>query len=144
MKLNQLIGTQPIGGTTSQNDKDIVNYILKSLKSSKTAWRSGFKSELEVNAYKEQLLIACIENKINSMELVEFGLKNARKDDSDFLPSVGKFIQWCKPDPEHWEHLRIEKSTQEFNAIQKALPNPSSKEHGLKAIREMKKKFGIV
>ena len=37
-----------------------------------------------------------MEQGINSLEMIEAGLRRARASESDFLPSVGKFASWCR------------------------------------------------
>jgi hypothetical protein len=73
------------------------NRVFAELCQIKSAWRTAFRTKDEVKGYKLQLLRGMFENGINSMDLVERGLIEARKDPSDFLPSVGKFVAWCKP-----------------------------------------------
>jgi len=79
--------------------KQVAAYVFRELTAMKTGWRLAFKDELQVTDYKIQLLKAMDENGVNNFELVNKGLKQARADDKDFLPSVGKFITWCKPKP---------------------------------------------
>ena len=75
----------------------------------RTGWRAGFKNQTEIDNYKTELLKACSIHKINTESLLERGLFEASRETgkaSEFLPSVNKFISWCKPQ-EHWEHARI-------------------------------------
>lgn len=119
-----------------------MNHIVASLKKSKTGWRIAMKSEADVNGYKQELLLACMENKINSMEKIKQGLEQARKDPSDFFPSVGKFISWCTDDS-HWEHKAFElqaKKTDELLALEKP---PVDKEAGLEWLQNLKSDIGI-
>lgn len=51
--------------------------------------------EMEAAARKEWL-IALMKGGINSREMLQAGLDKARVSDSDFWPSPGKFIAWCK------------------------------------------------
>jgi len=97
------------------------------------------KSETEVNGYKQELLLACIENNINTQEKIKTGLEQARKDSSDFFPSVGKFITWCIEETEHFEHLAIAKADREFEANRKLLDNKThNREFALEQIRKIK------
>jgi hypothetical protein len=77
--------------------KKVAAYVFRQLTSMKTGWRVAFTDERQVKDYKIQLLRAMDENGINNFELVEAGLKQCRSDTSDFLPSPGKFVAWCKP-----------------------------------------------
>lgn len=76
----------------------------------RTGWRAGFKNQTEIDNYKTELLKACVTHKINNEAMIEKGIFEASKEtgkSSEFLPSVNKFINWCKP-PVHWEHRRQE------------------------------------
>jgi len=139
MDLTTLISSQADGRRSSSDrsgDESVVNMILVELKAMKSGWRAAFKSQVEVDRYKEQLLKACMENGINSIEQINAGLAHARRDESDFFPSVGKFVKWCKPE-EHHEHIANRMATREFNANQKALEHkPKNREVGQRHIKE--------
>ena len=77
--------------------REVGNYVFQQLCQIKTGWRVPFKTKEEVIGYKRQLLQAMFENGIKTMPQIETGLIQARRDTGDFLPSVGKFIAWCKP-----------------------------------------------
>lgn len=47
---------------------------------------------------KRQWIAAFAENGITTKEQISAGMRKARTVDSDFWPSVGKFIAWCKAD----------------------------------------------
>ncbi len=98
--------SSPKTGPDYSGGEEVVNKILLELKAMKTGWRAAFKSQKEVDNYKQQLLKACFESGVHTIEQIDKGLAEARRDDSDFLPSIGKFINWCKP-REHPEHRRM-------------------------------------
>jgi hypothetical protein len=136
-------GTTQAGPTTSSSNSkeaEIVNQIVSRLKKGRTGWRAGFKSETEVNGWKEELLIACIENGINSMEIINIGLTEARRDVSPFFPTVGQFIKWCKPN-EHFEHRRMKAEDEKFRDRQRLRleAKPPRAEVGRAAIDGMRK-----
>ncbi|MWN91305.1 Replication protein P [Gilliamella sp. Pra-s65] len=54
------------------------------------------KDENSKKAFKQQWLQAFKENGITKLEYLRAGLKVARAQNTDFLPSTGKFIAWCK------------------------------------------------
>lgn len=142
-----MISTQQDGATEKirhSNDAErVVNQILLALKEMKTAWRTSFKTQAEVDGYREQLLIACVENNIKQQEQINQGLAAARKDPSDFLPSIGKFVQWCIDDGAHWEHKAFDKIAADTDRML-ALPKPErNKEIGRKHLEEFKKKLGV-
>jgi hypothetical protein len=43
---------------------------------------------------------AFLDEGIRTQGQIEFGMIKARKQVSDFIPSPGQFIEWCKPTPE--------------------------------------------
>lgn len=94
--------------TQNQQSEDIVNKILAELKACKPGWRAAFKSQEEVDRYKVQLLKACVENGVKTMEQIEKGLAGARANTSDFFPSQGKFIEWCNGPKQHHEHAAMD------------------------------------
>lgn len=78
----------------------------------RTGWRAGFKTQTEIDNYKTELLKACVQFKVNSNAMLERGLLEASRESgngSEFLPSVNKFINWCKP-VEHWEHVAMSRT----------------------------------
>lgn len=50
----------------------------------------------DVVAMKRQWIMAFVENGITSVEQVRAGMRMARQQESDFWPSCGKFIGWCR------------------------------------------------
>jgi len=60
------------------------------------AWRAAFKTQTEVANAKYQWTKAFVENGVCDWEYIEGGLSEARLSDSDFMPSTGHFLKWCK------------------------------------------------
>lgn len=91
-----------------QQAANIVNGLFKSLFAAKTGWRASFNTkdpaemEQAINLLKKTWIKAFAENGINTPEQLSCGMKQVRKDPSQFLPSVGQFIEWCKPSPEDY------------------------------------------
>jgi hypothetical protein len=54
------------------------------------------KDENSKKAFKQQWLQAFKENGITKLDYLRAGLRVARSQNTDFLPSTGKFIAWCK------------------------------------------------
>ncbi|VVP33861.1 replication protein P [Pseudomonas fluorescens] len=78
----------------------VINQLFRQLRSIRTAWRQAWP---DAKAYKESKatwLQALIENGICTQEQIDIGLIRCRAEPSDFIPSVGKFIQGCVPMPE--------------------------------------------
>lgn len=86
--------------------KDIINKVFKSLAIIFPAWKHNWKSDDPsdpdkiLRSAKREWTKAFVENDICTMEQIKYGFSKARQSESDFLPSCGKFIGWCKPSPE--------------------------------------------
>ena len=85
--------------TGNEYASSLINDLFKSLQAAKPGWRASFKTDEEFRLLKKTWVKAFIENGINTPEQLALGMKRVRADESDFVPSVGKFIKWCKPDP---------------------------------------------
>tara|TARA_R110002051_G_C8702641_1_gene494591 strand:- start:26 stop:742 length:717 start_codon:yes stop_codon:yes gene_type:complete len=86
--------------------KNVINKVFKELALILPAWQYAWKSDdpqnpdKVLNAAKQQWTKAFIENNICTVEQISHGFAKARKYDSDFVPSCGKFISWCTPSHE--------------------------------------------
>ncbi|PHR55949.1 MAG: hypothetical protein COA43_14615 [Robiginitomaculum sp.] len=80
--------------------KTIVDSLFDQLAFVFPAWRYTWDTEEKIKGAKKEWVKAFFENDITTKEQIAYGLKKARKMDSDFLPSCGKFISWCTPSPE--------------------------------------------
>lgn len=86
--------------------KNVINKVFKELSLILPAWQYAWKSDdpqnpdKVLNAAKQQWTKAFIENDICTVEQISHGFAKARKYESDFVPSCGKFISWCTPSPE--------------------------------------------
>ena len=88
---------------------DFVNELFRELKSCFPAWGVAIKSKAQQDETKRQWVKAFQENGINTKELVDIGMKEARQQPTDFFPSTGKFGSWCKPAVQ-WKHRSQEKA----------------------------------
>ena len=86
--------------------KSVINKVFDELALILPGWKYAWKSDdpqnpdKVLNAAKQQWTKAFIENNICTVEQISFGFAKARKHESDFVPSCGKFISWCSPSPE--------------------------------------------
>ena len=80
--------------------KSVINKVFKELALIFPAWKHNWKDEEQLNSVKLQWTKAFIENNICTMDQISYGFTKARQADTDFLPSCGKFVSWCKPSPE--------------------------------------------
>ena len=83
---------------------ELINHVFKSLCGAKPSWRGGFKTNDDVNAYKEAMALTFMENGITTPDQVLKGLAEARRNDNPFMPSTGEFLKWCKPSVRRPEH----------------------------------------
>ncbi|MGD1502670.1 replication protein P [Vibrio harveyi] len=93
----------PKGQDSTVNDSKVtketveyVNYIFREIQAASPAWKLTFPDEASLSAAKRAWLRALVEERMTNPAQIEQGLRMARKDDSDFFPSVGKFIAWCQ------------------------------------------------
>jgi len=80
--------------------KDIVDKLFTQLAAIFPAWKYNWKTEQEVNNAKKEWVKALHESEVNTLDQIRCGMNKARASDSDFLPSPGKFISWCKKTPQ--------------------------------------------
>lgn len=86
----------PTGTTDKITEAEIVNQLFVRMAAIKPAWQTAYKGNQELlDQARREWLKGFKENGINTLELLEKGLAKAREDQSDFWPSVGKFIGWC-------------------------------------------------
>ncbi len=98
---NQIIGTErtrPQITAIDDHAEHCMNTVIKELRSIFPAWRNAIKTKQELDDVKRTWTKAFMENGIVSMAVVDKGLSVARECKSDFFPSVGKFISWCRGD----------------------------------------------
>ena len=86
--------------------KNIIDKVFNQLSIIFPAWKYNWKSDDPLHpdkileAAKMEWTKAFNENDIRTEAQIKLGFAKARKSESDFLPSCGKFISWCKPTPE--------------------------------------------
>lgn len=78
----------------------VINQLFRQMRSIRTAWRQAWPDKKSYIESKATWLQAFIENGICTQEQIDIGLIRCRAEPSDFIPSVGKFIQGCVPTPE--------------------------------------------
>jgi hypothetical protein len=88
------------GVVIDQFAKTIINKVFDQLSVIFPAWKHAWPTEKELSAAKMEWTKAFNENGINTIDQVKFGFVKARRSESDFLPSCGKFISWCRPTAE--------------------------------------------
>eukprot|EP00914_Ancora_sagittata_P007899 GHVO01015553.1.p1 GENE.GHVO01015553.1~~GHVO01015553.1.p1 ORF type:complete len:176 (+),score=11.57 GHVO01015553.1:163-690(+) len=77
-----------------------MNELFETLEAIFPAWRVSMKSEKSISNVKLIWTEEFIRHKIETGENlnIDQGIRLAKISESDFFPSVGKFISWCKED----------------------------------------------
>jgi hypothetical protein len=109
-KINDLAvmrGTLPAQQDTRQPTEQLnnfarenINNVFARLKAIFPAWRSAYPDDAALAEAKKIWVLGFIDAGISSTEQVAAGMRKARLSGTDFFPSVGKFISWCRPQPE--------------------------------------------
>lgn len=114
--------------------KTVINKVFKELSLILPAWQYAWKSDdpqnpdKVLNAAKLQWTKAFIENNICTVEQISHGFAKARKYESDFVPSCGKFVSWCTPSPEDLGY------PSEQRALRDCISYRNAKKIGIKTI----------
>lgn len=95
----------PESGAIEQQDRaaqagKVINQLFRELRTIRTAWRQAWPDKKSYLESKATWLKAFIENGICTQEQIDVGLARCRAEDSDFIPSPGRFIAGCVPTPE--------------------------------------------
>ncbi len=96
--------------------KTLVDHVFKQLSVIFPGWRATWRGATEqetaeiIKMAKKEWTKGFFENNINSTAMIKHGLEKARASESDFLPSCGKFIAWCKPCPADYNIPLFEKT----------------------------------
>ena len=77
-----------------------INKVFEQLKTIFPAWPQAFPTQSSLNLAKNVWSKALIEAGVTSKEQLAIGFMKARRSQQDFMPSCGKFIAWCKLEPE--------------------------------------------
>lgn len=78
---------------------DVVNRLFSELQAIFPAWRQAWPNDKALAAAKRSWVRGFMAAGIRDLEQIRFGLQQCRAAGSDFAPSVGKFIDWCRPSP---------------------------------------------
>lgn len=93
-------GTHDLQGKIPDQVKKIVDKVFKQLETIYPGYRHQIPTPEAINACKLEWTKAFYENGINNVEAIRRGFVIARKQETDFMPSCGKFVSWCKLTPE--------------------------------------------
>ncbi|HHY0466054.1 TPA: replication protein P [Vibrio parahaemolyticus] len=92
--------TRPNAGVNSpvvsDETRKFVNQIFTELQAAFPAWRQTFPDDKSLATAKVTWMKALVESGTTEQTQIAQGLRIARQSESDFFPSVGKFISWCQ------------------------------------------------
>lgn len=98
----------------SSETEQLVDSLFRQLKQIfPAAVSTSLRSEAEEKTTKRQWIAAFAENGIKTRDQLASGVRHARASNSDFWPSPGKFISWCK-DSSVILGVTVEEVMQEF------------------------------
>lgn len=97
------IATQ--GPQIDDSAEKVISQAVSALMNIFPGYRAALKTQDDVDGYKKQMTKALLEANVTSVALLQNGMKMARQQQTDFLPSTGKFVAWCldgqeKPKPQ--------------------------------------------
>lgn len=90
-QLQTITQNRPLVNETAER---LVNRVFEQLLAS--CPRLLYYTAEQVATAKQQWILGFAENGITTVEQVKQGMKALRAKEDDFVPSVGKFIGWCK------------------------------------------------
>ncbi|MDX7081862.1 replication protein P [Serratia marcescens] len=95
--LARMMPAEPQARVVNVNAEKLVDLLFTNLMQVfPAAKQTALSTPAEVAAAKRQWILAFAENGITSAEQLQAGMRMARQQESDFWPSCGKFIGWCK------------------------------------------------
>lgn len=92
-------------GEQAQQDQSkavgkIINDLFRELRTIRPAWRQAWPDKAAYQAAKAVWVRAMFEGGVCTQEQIDMGLARCRAENTDFIPSPGKFISLCEPTPE--------------------------------------------
>lgn len=100
----QISGKGAGGGSEPPNIDEaaarVVNALVRELKAIFPAWRQAWPDAEAEAAYKKAMVKGFVAAGIYQVEQIRYGLMRCRQLETDFVPSVGRFIGMCTPTPE--------------------------------------------
>jgi len=75
--------------------KEQMNELMRQLTAIFPGWKSAVKTTEDLNNIKSIWYDEILKQEL-TVEDLQRGIVNARQCDSDFLPSLGKFMSWCQ------------------------------------------------
>lgn len=80
---------------------EMFNQFFGELMAIRPAWKQAFPTDELLKTAKNQWSIALLEARVNQEQLT-IAMRKLRQSPDDFFPSVGKFLELCKPSPQDY------------------------------------------
>lgn len=74
----------------------IFNELFKQLRAAFPASMATVREQGQIDELRRQWTLAFRENGITTIEQINAGMRHARRQESPYIPSPGKFVSWCK------------------------------------------------
>ncbi len=81
----------------NEQSYNVINSLFAKLAGIFPAFSKAWPTAVEFESAKKNWLLALVENDINTLAKLQIGLKKARALGRPWVPSIGEFIEWCKP-----------------------------------------------
>ena len=88
----------------------VVNALFAELKAIHPAWRSAWPNVEAENNAKRSWTKAFTSAGMCSIEQIRYGIERCRANGNPFMPSVGEFLNWCRPTPENMGLPSVERA----------------------------------
>jgi hypothetical protein len=93
--------TQPLGVVDDQTG-EIIERIFRQLQAIFPAHKQAWPDDNALKSARRSWTKGFVDAGIRTIEQVRFGIEQCRRSGSPFAPSIGQFIEWCTPGPEHF------------------------------------------
>lgn len=88
----------------------VINLLFTELKAVHPAWRAAWPTPKMEGAAKLSWSKAFTSAGLRSIEQIRYGIERCRESGSPFMPSVGQFLDWCRPTPENMGLPSVERA----------------------------------
>ncbi len=95
------VSTGPLGVVDDETG-EIIEKIFRQLQAIFPAHKQAWPDDAALKSAKRSWTKGFIDARISNIEQVRFGIEQCRRSGSPFAPSIGQFIAWCTPGPEHF------------------------------------------
>lgn len=132
--------TQQHSDELPQEIKDVLNMCWSEMKLAKKSWKKDLRSEQDIKSYLTGLGKALMIGRIDSAKKLKYGLEYLYLDESEWLPSAGVFVKWCREGYNQELHQKnMIKNTQRILDERRLLGNGTFEERQTEAKSEIGK-----